>query len=106
MRIAGFADLEPARAARDLVVLDVRRQLEWNEGHVTDAVHVPLHELLGRVSDVPGGEVWVHCGTGYRAAIAASILSSFGRDVVLVNDEYANAADAGVTLEEGKEVAA
>ena len=105
MKVATFTDLEPARAQRDLVVLDVRRNTEWNDGHVTDAVHIPLHELLARIGEVPDGEVWVHCGTGYRASIAASILAAAGGDVVLINDEYANARDAGVELETNEEAA-
>jgi glyoxylase-like metal-dependent hydrolase (beta-lactamase superfamily II)/rhodanese-related sulfurtransferase len=100
LKVATFADLEPARAHRDLVVLDVRRNEEWNGGHVTDAVHIPLHELLARIDEVPDGELWVHCGTGYRASIASSILAAAGHDVVLVNDDYANAADSGVHLDD------
>jgi glyoxylase-like metal-dependent hydrolase (beta-lactamase superfamily II)/rhodanese-related sulfurtransferase len=75
------------------VVLDTRRRLEWEERHVDGAVHVPLHELLDRLDDVPAGQVLVHCESGYRASIAASVLARAGRDVVLVDDEFsANAA--------------
>lgn len=100
LRVVIFAELEPARSQQDLVVLDVRRNLEWNDGHVAGAVHIPLHELLARLDDVPDGQLWVHCGTGYRASIAASILAGAGRDVVLINDEYSNAADSGVDMDE------
>ncbi|PXY25936.1 MBL fold metallo-hydrolase [Prauserella endophytica] len=88
-----FADLAQVRHHRPVVVLDVRRQQEWDEGHLEGAVHIPLHELLERMDDVPDGEVWVHCKSGYRAAIAASLLDAAGRRVVSVNDDYdANAA--------------
>jgi purine nucleoside permease len=40
--------------------------------------------------------VWIYCGSGYRASIAASILDRPGRDVVLINDSYDNAAAAGI----------
>jgi glyoxylase-like metal-dependent hydrolase (beta-lactamase superfamily II)/rhodanese-related sulfurtransferase len=105
-RVVTFTDLEPTRARRDLVVLDVRRDQEWADGHVTGAIHVPLHELLDRVEEIPPGEVWVHCGTGYRASIAASILDAAGRDVVLIDDDYTNAAGSGVDLDDSGEVAA
>jgi glyoxylase-like metal-dependent hydrolase (beta-lactamase superfamily II) len=95
---ATFAELEPARAARDLVVLDVRRDLEWADGHVAGAVHVPLHELRSRLDEVPDGQVWVHCASGYRAAVAASMLAAAGRDTVLVDDDWDRAAAAGVRL--------
>ena len=101
-----FADLAQARAQRDIVVLDVRRNLEWNDAHVVAAVHVPLHELLARIDEVPHGELWVHCAAGYRASLAASILAAHGRTVVAVDDEFGNAADAGVELEDPKGVAA
>ena len=94
-----FADLARARGQRDIVVLDVRRMLEWNDSHVVGAVHIPLHELLTRLDEIPAGEVWVHCAAGYRASVAASILAARGFTVVAVDDDYDNAADAGVDLD-------
>ena len=48
-------------------------------------LNIPLHELPDRVDEVPAGEVWVHCGCGYRASIAASLLARAGRRPVLVD---------------------
>jgi rhodanese-related sulfurtransferase len=99
LRRVTFADLEPARAERDdLVVLDVRRQNEWNKSHVDGAVHIPLHALPTHTDAVPEGQVWIHCGTGYRATIAASLIAAKGRDAVIIDDEWSNAASAGVRL--------
>ncbi|GAA1770947.1 MBL fold metallo-hydrolase [Luedemannella helvata] len=84
----GFADLAQVRHHRPVVVLDVRRDLEHNEEHLPGSVHVPLHELRARLAGIPDGEVWVHCTTGYRAAIAASLLAAAGRRVVLVDDDF------------------
>ena len=81
-----------------MVILDVRRQLEWREAHIDGAVHVPLHELPGGIGRVPPGEVWVHCKSGYRAAVAASFLAAAGREVVAVDDEFDRAAAAGLGL--------
>jgi rhodanese-related sulfurtransferase len=61
-------------------------------------VHIPVHELPGRIGEVPAGEVWVHCAGGMRAAIAASFLDATGRAVVAVDDAFAAAAEAGLTL--------
>jgi hydroxyacylglutathione hydrolase len=47
--------------------------------------------------------VWVHCGSGYRAAAATSLLQRAGRQVVHIDDAYATAADAGLTIIPGKE---
>jgi rhodanese-related sulfurtransferase len=66
-------------------------------------VHIPLPELPDRLDDVPAGVVWVHCGSGYRAAAAASLLRRSGRQVVHIDDAYARAADAGLTIVPAKE---
>jgi rhodanese-related sulfurtransferase len=48
------------------------------------------------MDEVPSGEVWVHCASGYRAALAASLLDRAGRTVVAVDDEWAAAAKHAV----------
>jgi rhodanese-related sulfurtransferase len=93
---ATFADLAQVRHHRPVAVLDVRRNGEWAEARIDDAVHIPLHDLITRVHEVPDGEVWVHCRAGYRASIAASILAAAGRRVVAVDDDFDNAAAAGI----------
>ena len=92
-RTATFADLADAREDADMVVLDVRRDDEWAEGRIEGAVHIPLHDLEARLDEIPpDGEVWVHCASGYRASIAASLLDRAGRTVVAIDDEWAAAA--------------
>jgi len=87
--VADFAAAAALLAERDdVVLLDTRRSLEWHQAHVPGAVHVPLHELPARLGEVPDGEVLVHCASGYRASIAASLLARAGRRVVLVDDEF------------------
>ncbi|MFD9906148.1 rhodanese-like domain-containing protein [Streptomyces sp. NPDC059063] len=94
-----FASLAAARAdGHGVVVLDVRRDAERATGYVDGSVHVPLHELPRRIGDVPGGEVWVHCGSGMRAAIGASFLDAAGRRVVAVDDAFDAAGAAGLPM--------
>jgi rhodanese-related sulfurtransferase len=102
VRLAKFGDLAD-RLTRHPgpVVLDVRRNLEWADSHVAGATHIPLHDLPGRLDDVPPGDVWVHCQSGYRSMVAASLLAARARDVTGVNDHFSNAAPAGVPLEGG-----
>ena len=69
-------------AAERATVLDVREVNEWRVGHVPDAVHIPGAQLPSRLEDVPAGPVLVICGSGYRSAIAASLLSVTGREEV------------------------
>ncbi len=63
-------------------ILDVREPSEWRDGHIAGAVHIPAAQLPRRLDEVPGGRVVVMCGSGYRSAIAASILQRDGRDEV------------------------
>jgi glyoxylase-like metal-dependent hydrolase (beta-lactamase superfamily II)/rhodanese-related sulfurtransferase len=94
----GWDGLLAGRADGD-TVLDVRRTDEFSESHVTGAVNIPVHELLKRMDEVPAGKLWVHCGTGYRAGVAASLLQRAGRDVVHLDAKFEKAEAAGVPLE-------
>jgi hydroxyacylglutathione hydrolase len=68
-------------------VLDVRRDGERESGGLAGSIHIPLHDLVRRVEELPtDGEVWVHCQSGYRASIAASIVARSGRAPVLIDD--------------------
>ncbi|MEU6577523.1 MBL fold metallo-hydrolase [Streptomyces sp. NPDC046805] len=94
---ATFADL--AGHSKDgVVVLDVRRASERAASFVEGSVHIPIHSLHRSLHEVPEGQVWVHCAGGMRAAIAASLLDAAGRDVVAVDDSFAAAEKAGLTV--------
>lgn len=80
------------------IVLDVRRDDERAGGGIAGSVHVPLHGLLERLDEVPPGRLWVHCAAGFRASIAASLLDRAGRDVVLIDDDWEHAAEAGLRI--------
>ncbi|MFI0820685.1 rhodanese-like domain-containing protein [Streptomyces sp. NPDC021098] len=95
---AGFAALAAARRRGErMAVLDVRRDSERAQGAVEASAHIPLHRLRERLGEVPDGTVWVHCASGMRAAIAASLLDAAGRDVVVVDDDFDAAVRAGLT---------
>jgi hydroxyacylglutathione hydrolase len=87
-RLRAALDEDESDEDESLVVLDTRMRLEWESGHLPRAVHLPLHELEARIEALPAGEIWVHCASGYRASIAASLLARAGRDVVLVDDDF------------------
>ena len=97
--VTDFAGVRKAREAGDEpLVLDTRMVGEWGDGHVAGATHIPLHELLTRIDEVPTDRaVWVHCASGYRASIAASLLARSGREVVLIDDLFEE-ADAHVEM--------
>jgi hydroxyacylglutathione hydrolase len=96
-RHTDFAALAAARQGGEKpVVLDVRRDSERVDGAVEDSVHIPIHDLHERLGEVPQGTVWVHCASGMRATMAASMLDATGRDVVLIDDTFEAAGDAGL----------
>jgi hydroxyacylglutathione hydrolase len=84
--------------APGVAVLDVRLTGERSDGFIDGSTHIPLDELLSRLDDVPAETVWVHCASGYRASIAASLLDRSGHDVVLVDDDFENAGSAGLSI--------
>lgn len=105
LRIADFVALAAARKGHVPdglpgadVILDVRMTNEWRTSHIDGAVHIPLPDLPRRLADVPTGAVWVHCGSGYRATAAASLLANAGREVVVVDDAFGQAQAAGLEL--------
>jgi rhodanese-related sulfurtransferase len=79
------------------LILDVRRDDEYAAGHVPGSVHVPVHQLLSRINELSTGRLWVHCASGFRASIAASLLDRAGLDVILIDDDYRNAIALGLT---------
>jgi len=97
-RTASFAELAHARGDGEVRVLDVRRDTEWADGHLDGAQHIPLHCLPERLGEVPSGPVWVHCASGFRAAIAASILDAAGKDVIAIDDDFTQAEAAGAPM--------
>jgi rhodanese-related sulfurtransferase len=91
---ARFSDLEGGVDGR---VLDVRQDDEREESAIRGSLHVPIHEVLDRMDELPDDEtLWVHCASGFRASIAASLLHRAGYDVVLVDDDFGKAADLGL----------
>ena len=69
-------------------VLDVRRQAEFEAGHVPGAANVAHTRLADRLDEVPEGVLYVHCQSGVRSAVASAMLARHGRDVRYVNDAF------------------
>jgi len=63
----------------DLQIVDVRERSEWDAGHIPGSHHVPYHDI----GDIPEGldpqrPIAAICGSGQRAAVAASLLQRYG----------------------------
>ena len=80
-------NIEPDEMAMDIpfdenmVILDVRRETEFADGHVKDAINIPLHEMIdpGSMANFDDNmNIYVYCGSGYRSIIANSLLKRQG----------------------------
>jgi glyoxylase-like metal-dependent hydrolase (beta-lactamase superfamily II)/rhodanese-related sulfurtransferase len=60
-------------------LLDVRREGEWKASHIEGALWSPLDTLSNNLPDLDRDRrIAVHCKSGYRSAIACSILQRAG----------------------------
>jgi len=74
-------DLAARRDAGDgPLVVDVREQSEWDEGHIPGAVHVPRGFLENRIAGVaqPEEEIVLSCASGNRSLLAGQTLREMG----------------------------
>lgn len=65
----------------NLVIVDVRKPAEYGDGHVKQALNMPLVDLMdpGTMADLEDTHnIYVHCAGGYRSVIAASLLKRQG----------------------------
>jgi hydroxyacylglutathione hydrolase len=79
-------------SAEPMTVVDARNEDEWVHGHVPGAVRMPVPDISHHAHDLPQeAPVAVHCGVGYRAAIAASLLEQAGlRRIIHVIGPYSD----------------
>jgi hydroxyacylglutathione hydrolase len=75
-----LADLPGA----DVQILDVRERSEWDEGHIAGSTHIPWHDLDALPDGLdPTRPIAVVCGSGQRAAVAASLVRRHGGERVI-----------------------
>lgn len=65
----------------DWMLLDVRTDAEWRDGHVEGSVHIPLDQLMDRTTEVSERVVCI-CASGGRSAQATAYLNQTGRQAV------------------------
>ena len=64
---------------RDALILDVRTMQEWNEGHITNAMHIPLADVKNNIDKIKSinKPVVAYCKSGVRSARAAQLLKTY-----------------------------
>lgn len=64
---------------QDYIILDVRTKEEFNEGHLEDAILIPVSELESRLDELPKDKpIITYCKSGGRSRNAANILVENG----------------------------
>jgi sulfur-carrier protein adenylyltransferase/sulfurtransferase len=90
-QVRGEIDEIDARQARELIedsdplLIDVREQDEWDEGHIPGAVHVPrghLESRIERTAPDPSRPIVLYCSVGNRSVFAAKTLGELGYEDV------------------------
>lgn len=65
----------------NLVILDVRKPIEYADGHIKNAINITLGDMMdpGKIADLEDHfNLYVHCQGGYRSIIACSIMKREG----------------------------
>ncbi len=94
--------------AQQTQVLDVRRESEWQAGHIEGAAWWPLDNLRVSAPEIDrNAPLAVHCQSGYRSMIACSLLQRAGfRNITDVVGGFAAWEQEGLPIEVGNPVVA
>jgi len=86
---------------KDIVVVDVRKENEYNSGHIENAENCVLQNFEGTIDELnPIDRIYIHCQSGYRSMIAASILKRKGFDLLKnIKGGYIEIVKQGIPVE-------
>jgi phage shock protein E len=84
--LAGFAPLSFGGDGVRPLIIDVRTEAEWHQGHLEGAVLIP-YDQIGRkivtVAPEKSQRIYLYCRTGRRTGVAGQTLAKLGyRNVV------------------------
>jgi hydroxyacylglutathione hydrolase len=70
---------ELAEDPGSIQIVDVRRKVEWEQGHIVSALHKPLDRVVKMLGDLDATKpIVVHCKGGARSAVACSLIQRAG----------------------------
>jgi rhodanese-related sulfurtransferase len=100
--------VKAAMAKKDAVLVDVREQREWDDGHIDGAILVPLSWLkeesksdsFGKRLEekLPKKILYIHCRSGGRARTAAGMLRKQGYDARPLKAGFDDLRQAGFSV--------
>lgn len=85
-KLRGYSSISPAESTQminrdNALMLDVRENNEYSEGHIINSVHIPLSNLKTRMSDLEkykSQKIIVACRSGHRSSQACANLKKEG----------------------------
>ena len=81
-----FNEFDATKALVEGEIIDVRTTAEFQRGHLDGARSIPYTRLKSHLDTVPKDRrLFIHCGSGKRASLAASFLRSLGFDAVHID---------------------
>ncbi len=64
---------------QDVTFVDVRRPDEYAEGHITNALFIPVDDILGRIDELPENKKLLFiCAAGVRSGLACEMAAAMG----------------------------
>lgn len=88
------------------VLVDVRELVEWNNGHISGAVHLPWREMQDNFDDKKIRSklakdliVYTYCEVGYRSLRAGKMLERLNYDIRPLKPGYKDLVNAGFKSE-------
>ncbi len=89
-KLRGYSSVSPSQSTQminrdNALILDVRENNEYSEGHIINSLHIPLSNLKSRISDLEKHKtqkVIVACRTGHRSSQACVNLKKEGFEQV------------------------
>ncbi|MDR2643667.1 MAG: FAD-dependent oxidoreductase, partial [Planctomycetaceae bacterium] len=89
MKVFHWHDVEGLRKLDNVILLDVRTQVEFSNGHIDGFINIPVDELRGRLSELDKSRrIYVMCQVGIRGYAASCILMQYGFDVYNLSGGY------------------
>ncbi len=89
-------------AGKTAVLVDVRDLIEWNDGHIEGAIHLPFRDLQDKFDEKSLREklpkdvtIYTHCAVGFRSLKAGKIIEKYGYDIRPLKPGYKELLEAG-----------
>lgn len=89
-KLRGYSSISPTESTQminhdDALILDVRENNEYSEGHIINSLHIPLSNLKTRMQDLEKHKtkkVIIACRSGHRSSSACATLKKEGFEQV------------------------